>query len=244
MSALKQYLDIYKESAGRFDANSAPALNALRPAALRRLEEAGRLPDRSDEGFEKTSVEEMFAPDFGLNPDRVAIAADIAATFRCDVPNLSSLLALVVNDRFVPSATLLKNLPEGVTVCSLRRAALDNPALVERYYGRLASTGSAGVALNTLLVQDGVFIYIPEGMRLERPVQLVNIFSADFPFMAPRRILVVAGRGAEVSVLKCDHSQRPDTPCLSSEVVEIFAEEGARVGWYDLEESSAATARY
>ena len=125
MSALTQYLNVYRDSAPRFDANSAPALNALRPAALSALESAGRLPDRTDEGFEKTSVEEMFAPDFGLNPDRVAIAADIAATFRCDVPNLSSLLGLVVNDRFVPSATLLKNLPQGVTVCSLRRAAGD-----------------------------------------------------------------------------------------------------------------------
>ena len=92
MSALTQYLNVYRDSAPRFDANSAPALNALRPAALSALESAGRLPDRTDEGFEKTSVEEMFAPDFGLNPDRVAIAADIAATFRCDVPNLSSLL--------------------------------------------------------------------------------------------------------------------------------------------------------
>lgn len=244
MSALTQYLNVYRESATRFDANSAPALNALRPAALSALESAGRLPDRTDEGFEKTSVEEMFAPDFGLNPDRVAIAADIAATFRCDVPNLSSLLGLVVNDRFVPSATLLKNLPRGVTVCSLRRAALEMPSLVEEYYGRLAPVGSPGVALNSLLVQDGVFIHVPAEVRLERPVQLVNIFSAEFPFMAPRRILLVAGRGSEVSVLKCDHSQRSDTHYLSSEVVEIFAGEDARVGWYDLEESSPATARY
>lgn len=244
MSALKQYLDIYKDSAGRFDAGSAAPLNALRPEALRRLEEAGRLPDRSDEGFEKTSVEEMFAPDFGLNPDRMPIAADIAATFRCDVPNLSSLLGLVVNDRFVPSATLLKNLPEGVTVCSLRQAAEDDPAFVEKYYGRLASSDAPGVALNTLLAQDGVFIRVRAGVRLGRPLQFVNIFSAGFPFMAPRRILLVAERGAEVSVLKCDHSQRPDTPYLSSEVVEIFAGEDSRVGWYDLEESTPATSRY
>ena len=219
MSALTQYLNVYRDSAPRFDANSAPALNALRPAALSALESAGRLPDRTDEGFEKTSVEEMFAPDFGLNPDRVAIAADIAATFRCD-------------------------LPQGVTVCSLRRAALEMPSLVEEFYGRLAPVGLPGVALNSLLLQDGVFIHVPAGVRLERPVQLVNIFSAEFPFMAPRRILLVAGRGSEVSVLKCDHSQRSDTHYLSSEVVEIFAGEDARVGWYDLEESSPATARY
>ena len=245
MSALTQYINIYKEQTAAFNGNSAPALNALRPAALAALERVGRLPERTDEGFEKTSVEEMFAPDFGLNPDRMPIAADIAATFRCDVPNLSSLLALVVNDRFVPSATLLKNLPEGVRVCSLRQAAADTPSLIEGRYGKLADVAAAGgVALNTLLAQDGVLIHVPAGVRMERPVQLVNIFSATFPFMAPRRILLVVEDGAEVSVLKCDHSQRAEVDYLSSEVVEIYAGEGARVGWYDIEESSATTRRY
>ena len=146
---------------------------------------AAELPDRTDEGFEKTSVEEMFAPDFGLNPDRVAIAADIAATFRCDVPNLSSLLGLVVNDRFVPSATLLKNLPQGVTVCSLRRAALEMPSLVEEFYGRLAPVGLPGVALNSLLVQDGVFIHVPAGCALSAPCSLSTFFRRNSPLWRP-----------------------------------------------------------
>ncbi len=244
MSALNQYIDLYRSVGERMDANSAPVLNALREDALKRLLESGRLPERSDEGFEKTSIEEMFAPDYGLNPDRLPIQADIASTFRCDVPNLSTLLALVVNDRFVPSATLLKNLPEGVTVSSLRDAALRNPALVGEYYGKIAGTASPGVALNTLFCQDGVFIHVAPGVCVEKPIQLVNIFSARFPFMAPRRVLLVAGDGARVSVLKCDHSQSASTPYLSSEVVEIFAGAGAEVGWYDLEESTESTSRY
>lgn len=244
MSSLTQYTDLYRQTAAKIDANSAPVLNALRPAALEALDRAGRLPLPSDEGFEKTSIEEMYAPDFGLNPDRLPIEADIAATFRCDVPNLSTLLALVVNDRFVPTSTLIKNLPEGVTVCSLREAALNHPDLVAKYYGRLAPLDVPGVALNTLLCQEGVFIHVGAGVRLHKPLQLVNIFSARFPFMAPRRILLVAEDGAEVQLLKCDHTQTPGVKYLSSEVVEIYAGAGARIGWYDLEESSAETARY
>lgn len=244
MSALQQYLDLYRQVSASLDAHSAEALNALRGDALTALEDAGRLPDRSDEGFEKTSIEEMFAPDFGLNPDRMPIQADPAATFRCDVPNLSTLLALVVNDRFVPSATLLKNLPEGVTVCSLCEAAKRFPSEVARYYGRLAPLSEPGVALNTLFCQDGVFIHVAPGVHLEKPVQLVNIFSAPFPFMAPRRVLLVAGENSSVSVLKCDHTQTPGQKYLSSEVVEIFAGRNAEIGWYDLEESTPDTARY
>ena len=40
MSALRQYLDLYRQVGDRIDAHSAPALNALRPRAARVLEGA------------------------------------------------------------------------------------------------------------------------------------------------------------------------------------------------------------
>ena len=111
MNALTQYIDLFRQNRAAIDAHSAPVLNAARTAALALLEKAGRLPDRGDEGFEKTSVNDMFAPDFGVNIERRDLPADVAASFRCGVPNLSTLLGLVVNDRFAATPALLKNLP-------------------------------------------------------------------------------------------------------------------------------------
>ena len=99
----------------------------------------------------------MFAPDYGVNISRVNIPADIASSFRCGVPNLSTLMGVMVNDRFTPTATLINNLPAGVTMCSLTEAAEKYPAIVERAYGSAASLTRPGTALNTLLAQDGVF---------------------------------------------------------------------------------------
>ena len=243
MSALTQYLNVYRDSAPRFDANSAPALNALRPAALSALESAGRLPDRTDEGFEKTSVEEMFAPDFGLNPDRVAIAADIAATFRCDVPNVSTLLGVVVNDAFRPTTTLLKNLPEGVTVSSLASVASEDPEFIGRYLGALSHNRDAASALNTMLMQDGVVIRVRAGVKLEKAIQIVNIFNASASLMSVRRMLVVLEEGASARMLVCDHSQSADFGYLSSQVTEIFLHPGASLEYCDIEESSEQTSR-
>ncbi|MDE7120372.1 MAG: Fe-S cluster assembly protein SufD [Muribaculaceae bacterium] len=243
-NSLTQYLSLYQAEA-RAIAQGAPALlNAPRREAFEALAAAGRLPDRSDEGFEKTSVAEMFAPDFGVNTRRMPLQADVAASFKCGVPNLSTLMAFVVNDRFAPSATLQRQLPDGVTGCSMAQAASTHAALVARYYGSVAPLSLPGVALNTMFVHDGVFVHIAKGVRLSRPLQLVNIFSTEFDLLAFRRVLIVAEAGAEVSVLKCDHSQRDGVGYLSSEVVEIVALDGARVGWYDLEESTPATGRY
>lgn len=244
MNALQQYLDLYASQRGAIDAHSAGVMNALRPAALAELERVGRLPERGEEGFEKTSVNRMFSPDLGVNVNRVNIPVDVAASFRCDVPNISTLLGVVVNDQFVPSATLLRNLPKGVTVCSLKQAAEQRPELVGKYYGQAARLSDAGVALNTLLAQDGVFIHVPAGMVLEKPIQLVDIFNSPSPLLAARRVLVVAEADSRCAILKCDHTQGRDTDYLSSEVVEIFTERGAGVDWYDLEESTPLTSRY
>lgn len=226
------------------DAGSAGALNNLRPAALAALRRIGRLPGKGDEGFEKTSVNDMFAPDFGVNINRMALPADVAASFRCGVPNLSTLLCVVVNDMFASTPTLEGNLPEGVTVCSLARAAVEHRSIMDRYYGSMARIGNAGTALNTLLAQDGVFIHVGRGVRMDKAIQIVGIFHPSFPLMAARRVLVVAEEGAKVAVLKCDHTQAGAGQCLSSEVVEIYAGRNAEVGWYDIEESSPVTSRY
>lgn len=243
-NALTQYTDLYREHRDEIEARSAAPLNRLRPEALAALEAARRLPDKGDEGFEKTSVNDMFAPDYGVNISRVNIPADIASSFRCGVPNLSTLMGVMVNDRFTPTATLINNLPAGVTMCSLTEAAEKYPAIVERAYGSAASLTRPGTALNTLLAQDGVFIHIDRGVRLEKALQLVSVLSAPAPLAAFRRILLVADDDSAISVLKCDHTQTGSTSCLSSEVVEIIAGRNARVEWYDIEESNASTSRY
>lgn len=241
MSSLKQYTDLFRQERAALDANSPEALNVGRDRAMALLEGAGRLPERSDEGYEKTSVEEMFAPDLGVNVNRVNFPVNVAESFRCDVPNITTLLAVVVNDRFVPTATLLKNLPEGVTVCSLRDA---DSALLCRWLGKAVEKDDAALAFNSLLLQDGVLIHVAKGMKLTKAIQIVDIFSGQTPLFAPRRVLLVAEEGAEVSVLKCDHTQTPGVEFGSSEVIEIIAGEGAKVDWYDLEESTPETARW
>lgn len=241
MNALNQYLTLYRDHSADIDLHSTDVLNRRRANALSQLESAGRLPERGDEGYEKTSVNEMFAPDFGVNIERYELPADVAGSFRCGVPNLSTLLGIVVNDRFAATPTLLNNLPDGVTVCSLATAARQHPELVARYYDTIADRRAA---LNTLLCQDGVFIHVAPGVRVDKAIQIVAIFDTAFPLMAARRVLVVAEEGSSLAVLKCDHTRPDSRECLSNEVVEIFVGKNAQVQWHDIEESSAATSRY
>ena len=244
MNALKQYIDLFRENRKVVEDNAVPFLNQWRDAALDALDGA-RLPQKGDKGYEKTSIEEMFAPDYGVNIACVNIPVDVAATFKCDVPGVSTLLGVVVNDRFVASRRLAAGLPDGVIFTSLRNAAELYPELVGKYYAMPGNfPDSPALALNSLLLQDGVFLYIPDGVELEKPLQLVNIFSSPTPLLAFRRLVIAVGRRASARLLVCDHTQGDTTRFLSSQVVHVVLEDEARFEMCDIEESSPLTSRH
>lgn len=243
MGAVKQYIDLYNEHKSVIDDNSVPPINKMRDLALKALE-GKELPDKSVEGFEKTSIDEMMSPDYGINIQRVNIPADVASSFHCGVPNLSTMLGVVVNDEFHPAESLSKRLPDGVIFTSMKKAADICPEVLSDYYGKVADINSPGIALNTLLVQNGVVIYIPKGVTIEKPLQLVNIFNSPVSTMAFRRILIVLDDNASAQLLLCDHTQNSANAYQSSQVIEIVLGEHSRLDLCDIEESSDNTSRY
>ncbi len=86
---------------------------------------------------------------------------------------------------------------EGVIFGSLRNMAEQHPELVKKYYGKLADTSKDAVtAFNTAFAQDGVLMYVPKNVIVDRPIQLVNILRADVNFMVNRRVLIILEEGA------------------------------------------------
>ncbi len=241
MNALKQYIDLYDESREAFEQQSPDVLNAVRRTAREHLEDA-RLPRKGSEDYEASDLEAVFAHDYGVNVNRLPFEADPAETFHCDVPNMSTCLYYSSNDAFHSSAAAERNIGQ-VVVEPFSIAADDHRDLMAAHYGRLARLEDPTVALNSLLVQDGLFIYVPDGVVAERPIQLVNIFNAALDMMVQRRLLIIVGKNATVKLLACDHTQSSDYHYLNNQVVEIVAMEGASVDYYDMEESTPLTHR-
>ena len=241
-NALTQYIDLFRSARNIIDSHSSPVLNARREEACRVLEET-TLPAEGAENYEHTDLEKMLAPDFGLNLAGVNIDINPAASFRCDVPDMQTMLYLTLNDTPMPPAPGRGSLPDGVTAGSLKSISLEYPELVDRYYGRLASISNPLVALDTMLCQDGFMIHVAKGVRVEQPLQLVNILNNGRPLMAVRRVLIVLEEGAELTLLTCDHTQNPDVEFLALQTVEIYAGPNSRLDFYDMEESTERTSR-
>lgn len=241
MNALTQYIDLYRQHGAELRGNAPDALNAHRAAVLERLQ-GERLPEKGDEGYTVLSVNDMFAPDYGLNLQRLHFGADVSAVFRCGIPNISTLLGVMINDTFHTTPSLQRNLPHGVTMMSLAAAAKSHPELLEKYYNRIAGHNAVS-DLNTLLAQDGVLVHVARGVQFDKPLQIINVMNATFPLMAVRRVLIVLEEGAHASILFCDHVADKTIDYMSCQVTEVHLDAHASLEYCDLEESSARMRR-
>lgn len=242
MGSEKQYIDLYRETAGMIKSHSADVLNGVRDKAFEDFCRQG-FPSRKVERYRYTDMSKLFEPDYGLNLNRLEIPINPYEAFKCDVPNLSTSLYFVVNDAFYTKQLPKTELPDGVVVDSLCRVATENPGLIERYYARMAKTEDDAItALNTMLAQDGLLVYVPKNVKLDRAVQVINILRSDVDLMVNRRVLIILEQGAEAKFLFCDDSA-DDRHFLTTQVIEAYVGENASLDLYCLEETHVKNTR-
>ena len=244
MGSEQQYIDLYQQCREMICGHSSDAMNAVRDEAFARFASGG-FPSQKVERYKYTDMQALFAPNYGLNLNRLQIPVDPYNAFRCDVPNLSTSLYFVVNDMFYHDEKPKGHLPEGVIVGSLKDFA------TSEYYNRLAGKANdAATDLNTMLAQDGLYVYVPKNMKVERAIQVINILKAptqwgkagEEALMVNRRVLIILGEGAEIKMLFCDHAA-DDRNFLSTQVIEAYVGENASLDLYCLEETHAKNVR-
>lgn len=236
MSSEKQYIDLYNQCKGMINKHAPQVLNDLRDKAFDDFCRQG-FPSKKVERYKYTDMQKIFEPNYGLNLNRLEIPVNPYDVFKCDVPNLSTSLYFVVNDSFYDKVLPKCSLAEGVIVGSLSKVATEHPELVAKYYGKIANTGDDAVtALNTMLSQDGLMVYVPKNVKVEKAIQVINILRSDVDLMVNRRVLIVMEQGSEAKFLFCDHAA-DDRNFLATQVIEAFVGENAKLDLYCLEET-------
>ena len=237
----KQYIELYNSHQATIKQHGASVMNASRDASFALFEKLG-FPTTKLENYKYCDLKSALSTDYGLNINRLDFPVDPYQAFQCDVPGIHSFLFFVVNDKFFPEYNSQNEaLPEEVIICSLKEASELYPQLVEKYYGKQSTLKNDGlVAFNGAFAQDGFFMYVPKGVQLDRPVQLINIMRADVDFMANAHNLIILEEGAKAQLLVCDHTI-DDVHFLSNRVTEVFVAENAIYEHYKLENTHIKT---
>jgi Fe-S cluster assembly protein SufD len=235
-SSEQQYIELYEQARQMIFDHAPEVMNSVRDEAFERFAANG-FPSRKVERYKYTDIQKLFAPDYGLNLNRLTIPVDPYKAFSCDVPNLSTSLYFVVNDGFYQDEKPKGHLPEGVIIGSLKEF------VTTKYYNQLAGKAhDATTDLNTMLAQDGLYVYVPKNVKVDRAIQVINILRSDVDLMVNRRVLIVLEAGAELKMLFCDHAA-DDRNFLATQVIEAYVGENASLDLYCLEETHAKNVR-
>ena len=213
---------------------ATPMVNRIRQHALSRFEKNG-FPSKQLENWRFTDLTPLLNTEFLLDFSNKSRSMDVEKIFTCDVYDLDTFSITLLNGWFVYKSAPLTKLDNGTVIGSLAKAMEVYPELIDQYFGQAAKTDQYELAaLNTAFVQDGLFIYVPDGVVLEKPVQLINIVNADHPVFLQPRHLVIAGKGSKVTLVHCDHSLTHNVS-FTNTLTEIFAEENAVVDHYKIQ---------
>ena len=242
MQSEKQYIDLYNETQGMIKQHSCDVLNKVRDKAFEDFKRQG-FPTKKMERYKYTDISKLFAPDYGLNLQRLKMPINPYEEFKCDVPDLNTSLYFVVNDQFYTDQLPKPQLNDGIVVDSFLNALKTHSEIITKHYAKLADTAKdALTAFNTMLAQDGLSVYVPKDVKADRTIQVINILRSDVNLMLNRRILIVLEDGAELSMLFCDDSA-DDRKFLATQVIEAYVGNNAKLELNCLEETHLKNVR-
>ena len=196
-------------------------------------------------GFPKVRQEAWRFTNLGALERTVFLPAP-AASSRIVIDALPSVTPshrlVFVNGFFRADLSAVTGLPAGVFAGGLAAAFASHPALIEAHLGKLADDAGHGTqALNTAHLGDGAVLYVPKGVRVEKPVELVLIgVGGSEPLSWHPRLLVVLEEGAEATLIEHHLSLGDGAATFSNSVTELRLGAGARLSHYKAQRENGA----
>jgi Fe-S cluster assembly protein SufD len=208
-------------------------LQELRERGAARFSALG-FPTVRNEEWRFTSVAPIASAEFRPAPESTIAAGELEAFVYADAPHR----LVIVNGRFDPELSRTTGLPKGMYFGSLAAALTQQADIVGRYLGQLAEFNvRAFTALNTAFLQDGAFVYVPEGVVLDGPLQIMFISAADGPVMSHPRALIIAADRSHSRIVET-YVGAGGQGYFSNAVTEVFAGDNANVDHYKVQEES------
>ena len=222
------------------DASGQPQwLSTLRNAGISAFGELG-FPTLRDEDWRFTNVAPIAALPFRPSRAVAANGAESAVLSRAAFAGLSGCRLIFVNGFFAAGLSRIQNVPKGAKVDSLSAALVREGALIEKYLGKYAGTSdNAFAALNQAFFTDGMFVFVPDGVEISEPIQVIYISSANQTgeTFQPRN-LIIMGANSKATIVE-SYLSAGDAVSFTNAVTEMVVGENAVVEHVKLQDETA-----
>lgn len=143
------------------------------------------------------------------------------------IPELDAHKVVLVNGVY-SDALSDSDYMEGIVIDTFPNALEDHVSLIHASFNSIAQNNKeVFTAVNTCYFNEGVFIYVPQKVVLEKPVHIVHV-NTKSNTVSNVRFLVVAEKFSEIEIVQSFASESVKG-CLTNSVTEIFVKENAKV---------------
>ncbi|MFC1503526.1 Fe-S cluster assembly protein SufD [Pseudomonadota bacterium] len=216
------------------------------------------VPGSREENWKYTRLNKIEKPEFGFfeqsgsleqSPVPPAAIQPGALTLLSDVHRL-----VFVNGKYQYALSEWNPLPEGLILCRLSEAMKTYPDLLRPHLGKIADdTGHPFVALNTMFMDDGIFLMVPENRHISTPIYCLFItVGTERPMISFPRLLLVLEQQSEVSLIEhylnveslANTQNQNHSHDFINAVTEIELSPGSRLQHYTLQTAATGESHF
>jgi Fe-S cluster assembly protein SufD len=228
-------IDFFEEKKDALFTSCHPSVAKTRQEAFAWFRENG-LPTNKSEKWRTSQLIKNYDEDYQLEVDAIPYEKSVSEIFQCEIHGYDARIVSLLNGRYYhPEVDVLQKLDDGVIIGSMRTAQREMPELFEKHFSKIADHKQNGFsAINAALFRDGVFIYVPDGVEVEKAIQLIKMVNRKEKLMINSRNLIILGKNSKVSFMHCDDSINQHATFINT-VTEIYVGENASIDLYKLQ---------
>ncbi|MDR8391044.1 Fe-S cluster assembly protein SufD [Aliifodinibius sp. S!AR15-10] len=189
----------------------------------------GRFPQPKDEDWRFISLRELYQDNYKA-ADELKDQVESVDFSNYLLPEAEKSRLVFINGEFSEEHSNVDALPKGVKAGNLASFAAKDDKQIKKHLNQYADfEDDIFTSFNNAFLQDGAFIYVPEGVEVEAPVHILFV-QTDAPenyFVTPR-CLVVAEKSSKLNLVE-DYVGLGGNKYFNCPAIEVNLEEEAHV---------------
>jgi Fe-S cluster assembly protein SufD len=189
-------------------------------------------PSRREEAWKYTDVSFLEKSTFDWPADYKSLSPVVNELIR--VRSQDNILFVFINGQFAPEFSSVPELPGGIIANSLRQAVKTQGSLLAPFlFKDIDSKNYPFACLNAAMLSDGLFLYVPLSIELEKPVHILSIAAGQPQCMAHPRHIVILENNSKITLTEEYIADEVDQYLVNA-AVDFYVGNNAKLDYYKI----------
>jgi Fe-S cluster assembly protein SufD len=234
-----KFIELFQQYENSLNGQKDYTGHAIQKTAIQRFSNDLNFPTRRNEDWKYTNVTQLLQPLYS-QPKLVDITVEDIKPFLFE--GLDAYVLVFVNGIYNKELSSKDELSKKIIVQDISSGLQEDGQTKEtasKYLSKWSSEAmNSFMVLNTAFAQNGIYIDVPDGLVVDRPVHILNIAHAaeESAVISPQKI-IVAGENSKLTVIETyHHLTNSQQTYFTNTVTQLVLKRNAIVDHYKIQD--------